>query len=205
MRTVNVLVVSKPIPEGTSGDQLTNLVTVKTLPASAVPAGIVTTLAEIKGRVANTELQPGEQLLASRFVDPASLAQAGTVEVPKGLQQVSVLLDSQRVLGGNLNAGDTVGVFLSLEGGGTHLQLHKVLVTRVQGGLTPAPSTDTKDAAATPAPLPQGSVMVTLAVSARDAEKIVFTAENGHIWLSHETKDAAESGTSVVTGKSVFQ
>ena len=110
------------------------------------------------------------------------------------------MLDSQRALGGNLAPGDTVGVFFSVDGR-THLGLHDVLVSRVQGGLEAAPSEKSSDK--TPAPLPETSVMVTLAVSAAHAEKVVHAAENGTIWLSNEPTDAVAIGTSVVTGKSV--
>ena len=37
--------------------------------------------------------------------------------------------------------------------------------------------------------------MVTLAVTAAKAEKIVFAAENGTIWLSNEPTDAVATGT----------
>ncbi len=53
---------------------------------------------------------PGEALLGNRLVDPNSLAAPGSVPVPDGLQEVSVQLDAQRVVGGRLAAGDTVGV-----------------------------------------------------------------------------------------------
>ena len=38
--------------------------------------------------------------------------------------------------------------------------------------------------------------MVTLAVTAADAEKVVYAAEHGTIWLSNEPTDAVATGTS---------
>jgi pilus assembly protein CpaB len=201
MQTTQVLVVTQPVPDGTSADKLSGLVEMRTLPSMAVVPGAVSNLSELSGRVTTTELQPGEQVLASRFADPATAA--GGVAVPSGMQQVSVLLEPQRVVAGDVAPGATVGVFLStaekpLQ---THLTLHKVLVTKVQGGLSAAPS-DGSEAAE---PDLGGNVMVTLATTAANAEKIVFAAEHGSIWLSAEPDDASTSGTSVVTEGNIYR
>lgn len=211
METVNVLVVSKLIPEGTPAEKLGELVATKTLPAKAVASGALSDLKQISGRITTTALQPGEQIFASRFIDPKSLEKSDELKIPKGMSQVSILLDSQRVLGGYLTAGSTVGLYISLPEkdpvpGQTRLVLNKVLVSRVQGGLTAAPAPQKEgEPPATQAPLAQGSVMVTLVLTARDAEKVVFAAENGTIWLSMEPADADLSGTRVVTRENVYK
>ena len=139
VKTVQVLVAAQPIPAGTSGDQLAELVRTEAVPAKTAVEGRVTDLASLSGRVATVEILPGEQLLAARFAQPDDLKAPGTVAVPAGLQEVSVLLEPQRAVGGRLAAGDTVGVVISLkdETAATHAVLHKVLVTQVQGA--PAP------------------------------------------------------------------
>src|SRR5687768_12540942 len=114
METANVLVVTALIPNGTPADALTKLVAVEVLPAKAVAAGTLSSLASVSGQVATTDLQPVEQLFASRFADPASLKKPDQIEIPTGMQQLAVSLDPQRVLGGYLTAGTTVGVFISL-------------------------------------------------------------------------------------------
>jgi pilus assembly protein CpaB len=207
METVRVLVVAKPVAEGTPAERLAGLVTVKTLPVTAVAPGTLSSLQPIRGRVATTNLQPGEQLLASRFVDPAVLANPAEVKIPRGMQQVSLALESQRILGGELTPGATVGVFISLpkeddRPAQTHLVLQRVLVSKVQRG---SGSTKSDEGADTNPGLPQGSLMVTLAVSAPNAEKVIFGAEHGKIWLSLEPATASVQGTRVVTEKSVFK
>jgi pilus assembly protein CpaB len=183
LETSEVLVVEAPIAEGTPADQMTELVGTKTLPAMAVAPGAATDPAQLTGLVANTALEPGEQVTTARFSDPAALDEDGTPPLPRGMQEVSLMLDSQRALGGNLAPGDTVGVFFSVDDR-TQLGLHDVLVSRVQGGLDAAPSETSSDK--TPAPLPETSVMITLAVSAAHAERVVHAAEHGTIWLSNE-------------------
>jgi pilus assembly protein CpaB len=206
MRSMTVLVVTKPIAEGTSGDQLAGLVSPKELPAVAVPAGVVGNLSELAGQVATTDLQVGEQLLSSRFVDPATLRRAGEVAVPKGMQEVSIAVDPQRVVGGNVTAGSKIGLFVSLPKDETNpaqtsLMLDQVLVSRVNGNTTSSPSTLKSTAGTTTS---TSSVLVTLAVSAADAEKVVFGAEFGTLWLSLEPAGAVVSGTRVVTRENVL-
>ena len=204
---VQVLVVDQPIAAGTSGDALAELVRTETVPAKAAVEGRVTDLGELTGLVATTDLQPGEQLLAGRFQSPDRMQTPGTVAVPKGLQEVSVLLDPQRAVGGRLAAGDTVGVYLSLADPmkQTHAVLHRVLVTQVQGA--PAAPDPEAEAAVDPASTaaPATSLMVTLAVDAQDAETVVFGAEHGTLWLSLEPEGSQTGGTRVVAPENVYR
>lgn len=200
---VQVLVVDQLVPAGTPGDGLAEFVRTDTVPAKAAVAGRVTDLSELTGLVATTDLEPGEQLLAGRFENPHDLQLPGTVAVPEGLQEVSVLLEPQRAVGGRLAAGDTVGVYLSMaDMKQTHVVLHRVLVTQVQG----APAAPAGDGAVDPAAssAPASSLMITLAVDSQDAETVVFGAEHGKVWLSLEPEGAEIAGTRVVAPDNVY-
>ena len=207
--TVQVLVVRAPVPVGTPAEELGAMVATELFPAKAVADGAVRDLSALTGRVTTVDLQPGEQLLGTRFAQPTDLRTPGTVPVPAGAAEVSVLLEPERAVGGRLAAGDTVGVFLSLKqdaGGATHAILHRVLVTQVQGAPTPvdpaaadAPETVSYGGAA-----PTSSVMVTLALPAAEAEAVVFGAEHGTLWLSLEPAGTDTSGTEVITGSNVY-
>ena len=205
MQTAKVLVVTTMIPKGTSADALDTLVTIKTLPVKAVATGTLTALSSIVGQVSTVDLQPGEQLLSSRFVDPATLVDPAEVKVPRGMQQLSVSLERPQMLGSLLVPGSTVGVFVSLPKDGdqvaqTHLILHRVLVTKV--GEDKPPVAEGEVAEAEP---PAETVLVTFAVKAGDAEKIVFGREHGRLWLSLETADSKTSGTEVITPGNVYE
>lgn len=210
-----VLVAAAPIPAGTPASALGELVTTKELPAKSVTPGALTELDQVAGQEVVADIQLGEQLVPARFAAPAE--DAGAVEVPEDMHELSVLLEPRRVLGGHLTAGDTVGVFVSFgenfTDGRTHLTLHKVLVTRVQGGLAPAEggqqgSEDTQPedgAAPAPGTAPADAVVVTLALSPGDAEKVVWAQEWGTTWLSVERDTVPEDGTSIVTKDGVFK
>src|SRR5215212_6388038 len=132
-RTVEVLVADELIPQGTAGTELAELVRTEVLPAKAALQGRVTDLSSLIDLVSTVDLQPGEQLLTSRFESPDERQAPGTVEVPEGLQEVSVLLEPQRAIGGRLAAGDTVGVVVSIESKQTHFVIHQVLLTEIKG------------------------------------------------------------------------
>ena len=167
----------------------------------------MTNPATISGLVTTVDLVPGEQLLWSRFIDPAEEGTAD-IEVPEGMQEVSILLEPQRMVGGDITPGDTVGVFVSLGAGVyqipvpvTHLTLHKVLVTSVQG----LPTAVEGEAAPDASGVPEGSLIVTLARPAPDAEKLVFGQEFGTIWLSKEPAGATEDGTRELTPEGIYR
>lgn len=221
--SVQVYVVAAPIASGTAADKLLPLITLQSLPAKAVAIGAVTDLAQLAGRVSTVDLVPGEQLIEGRFADPASIkaknAETGSVPLPPGMQEVTIQLDPQRVVGGQLTAGDTVGVLFSFGGGSigastnaaaepvTHMSMQKVLVTAVQGvAAKPTPATGGPDqSGSAPAAIPAGAVLVTLARTAPDVEKLVYAAENGKIWLSKEPSSASETGTRELTRDGIFK
>ena len=204
VQTVDVLVVDRPVPEGTPGEDLADLVRTERLPAKAAVPGGVTDLDALSGQVATADLQPGEQLLAARFAAPEDLTVPGTVAAPAGTSEVSLLLEPQRAVGGRLAAGDTVGVHVSLDGR-THAVLNRVLVTQVQGAPAPAPDGQTTDTAATGGAAPSASLMITLGLRPKQAEAVVFGMEHGTVWLSLEPEGVDLDGTEVLTPGNIYE
>jgi pilus assembly protein CpaB len=216
-RMVDVLVVTDAIEKGTKAADIEDSVAVRQVPAKVKADGAIDDVNDLNDElVASVELVPGEQVVSTRFATRQAAARG---DVPEGLQEVTVPLEPARAVGGRVAPGDTVGVFLSFDPfeidragdktpNTTHLEIHKVLVTGVQ--LENAQNLDTQDengeeeadqviAAAS------GTYLVTLAVDAASAEKIVFAAEHGFVWLSVEPEDADESGTDIITRGNVYE
>ncbi|MGQ1839200.1 Flp pilus assembly protein CpaB [Kocuria turfanensis] len=192
--TQEILVVETAVAAETPVDELSKHLRKQTLPASAVVEDAVVDLKEYEGRVTSVALQPGEQVLGSRLVTLNSLQELGRVAVPKELQEVTIQVGADRVVGGQVKAGDFVGVFASFEKGpgdrpATELVFHRVLVTSVQGAPVAAEASEEESAADAP-PVPEGAMLVTLAQDGADSEKTVFAAEFGTIWLSKQPEDA---------------
>ena len=201
----DVLVVTQVIPAGTSADKADNSYTVKQIPAAYVAPGAVTSASQLSGLVATAELEPGEQMLTSRWATAAQLsAQGGTAAVPTGMQEVAVAVDLQRIVGGRVGAGNHVGIYVSLDASGdqlarTSLLLDQVLVTSVTSSANSAAATATSATAAT-----QGLVLVSVAVTADDAQKLVYALEFGKVWMSLENdRSTAATAGAVVTSGSI--
>lgn len=225
--TEDVLVVKQEVAAGTPASQLSQYVTTKTVPRTAVAEGVVEDLGSLGSKVTAVGLKPGEQLLSSRLVDANAFLGPARVEVPEGLQEITVRLSIDRVVGGKVQAGDTVGVFISLgdgasslegegEGGsGTQLTFHKVLVTAVQfssgqaaqtqGEATQASSQGALNAESQDKQTSSDSYLITFARNAVDAEKLVYAAEFGKIYLSKEPASATEGTSGVVNQTKVFR
>jgi len=209
-----VYVAQEAIPKGTSGAAVDEFVKTDTMPTRNVAEGSVTSLDELDGLVADAEILPGEQLLLDRFIDPADLAARGDVVVPDGMQLVSFTLPADRVVGGQVRAGDKIGLVGSAEardigasgtGPASQFAFHDVLVTKVQGAVLAGDSGAEQNAE-------QGSgdaIMLTIALAAHDVERWVWFTEgeaNGYanMWLTLQNDKTDNSGTGPVTGSNAF-
>lgn len=221
--TVDTLVVREAIEEGTPAEEIAGRVERQPIPAGVRPDGSVDDVDALSGQVAAVDLVPGEQLVAGRFVDPATFQAAAQVDVPDGHQVITVELSAERVIGGQVAPGDTVGVIASTscerieeslgtapgetgegeDGGGdefpcTAFLLHKVLVTNVQGSPVPESEDGERDGQ------PEGTQMVSLAVDSGDAVRVAYAQEHTSVWLTNEPEDATEDGPMIQHRFSIF-
>ncbi|MET4589095.1 RcpC/CpaB family pilus assembly protein [Arthrobacter sp. 754] len=205
LEPVDVLVVTQQVPAGTSSADLTGKVRSQALPKSAVPEGALTSLDQQAGKVTAVALEPGEQLLSARLVDPRELT-PGTVPVPQGLEEVTLLLSPERILGGRIEAGDTVTIFTSFEKDDqkTGLLFHDVLITAVQKAPSPSKEGSGSGTSEKAVEMPSGSAFITVARNDADAAKLVFSAEFGKLWLAKQTADTAKTNPPVTTFGGLF-
>ncbi len=201
LEPVTVLVVTERVPVGTKASDLTGKVKSEALPKTAVPEGALVTLDGQDGKVTAAALEPGEQLLAARLVDPRELV-PGTVPVPDGLEEVTLLLSPERILGGRLEAGDTVTVYSSFGTGdqpSTGLLFHDVLITAVQKAPSQTKNSSGSGSSEPTVEMPTGSAFITFARSDADASKLVYGAEFGQLWLAKQTDTTAKTDPAVTT------
>lgn len=208
---VEVYVATDPIPKGTAVADLADLAALKKVPRSLEATGAVTDLGRLDPlAITAVDIVPGEQIVTSRLVSPTDL---GRSKIPEGLQEVAIALPAQRALAGLLVPGDRVGVIFAFEGstlGGTgastHLTLQQILVTGVQLGKTDAETRAQTQAngTATSQATPTSDVVVTVAVTAPQAEQLAFAAEFGSVWLTRQNADTSATGSVVVTPQNVY-
>jgi pilus assembly protein CpaB len=186
-----VYVVNGTVPAGTAAGSVS--ASLQDVPSRLVAAQAVHEgdLPALGNAVTSVDLSAGEQLLKTRFVDPAALSAAGgAVRVPDGFQEVSVTLDAQRAVNGQVAAGDKVGVYVTAPvldpktketvAGAT--AVNDVLVTRVAQS---AGTSETGQSAST--------VDVTLAVTSDQAAVLVAGQSQNAVWLSLQVRGPAST------------
>jgi pilus assembly protein CpaB len=197
--TVEVLVLAEEVPEDTPAEDLATFVSRERIPAKVRATDSVDDLEALEGMVTSVNLVPGEQLVSSRFATPAQLAEESGVEVPDGLQEVTVALEPQRAVGGQIAPSDTVGLLASYQPDvlpyQTKLVINQLLVTNVQLEQLPSAPAEGEESEGAPDIAPTGNLLVTLAVDVDQAERIVHAAEHGTIWLTAQDEETSEDGS----------
>ena len=163
----------------------------------AVPKGLQEiTFAFTPERAVGAELQAGDTVGVLFSFEPFDLNTSG---VPSQTTETTVPGDPTQTTVAPTRTPNT-----------THFVLHKILVTGVkfskQDSVRASEIVATGDAESTEttvAPVvseaPADQLLVTMAVSAAEAEQLVFAAEFGSIWLTAEGPDASEEGTRILT------
>ena len=226
--SVAVLVVDTVIPAGSAADSIGSSVHVEMVPASVQVVGSlsdVASLQSLEGLVTSVDLLPGEQVVTSRFVTTSALEEQDRVDVPEGFVEVTLSLSPERAIGGVLRPGDVVAVFASFspqtvdteessESGSqvsgtetpatTHIILDKVVVTNVQVEELPQDNTSDDSNTASLELSPTGQFLVTLAMEPANAERFVYTAEFGTVWLADASHSSDDATTNIQDRATVY-
>lgn len=107
---VDVYVVDELVPKGAEPETIRSSVSLEQVPARLKQSGAITDLDALGDNVAATDLQPGDQLLAARLVTKSLISEEVSDKV-----QISALLEAERAVGGAIQKGDLVGVYLSFD------------------------------------------------------------------------------------------
>lgn len=185
-KAVQVLTVVKQINPGerVSAAQAAGKFAMGSVAQGQVLSGAMTNLAGIKSDVATATLYPGEQVVATKFGASAS----GTnLTIPKGMIAISVNLTDPGRVAGFVNPGDNVAVFLNYQPQGSQTAVFDRLVlpkAEVVGvGATSTLSTTKTDSTGSSTTEQIPSTLITLAVTQRDAQKVLFASANGTLSL----------------------
>ena len=117
-KLVSVLVVDRPINEGTDAEDIAGLVRREDVPQKVAAEDAIGDLADLEGQVATVDLVEGEQLIATRFVDRETYLEslgAPEITLPDDKLAVTISLDPERAVGGQLAPGSEVAVISSFD------------------------------------------------------------------------------------------
>ncbi len=180
--TVEVLQATEDIPVKTPASELADKVELVKIPKSVQVPGALASLDDLEGQVTAVAMVAGDQLSEAKFNDPESVK--GPAALPDGMQELTIQIDGERLVGGAVKVGDRVGVFTSYQAGQvTSNPINQLLVLRVDTGVAGS------EAAA--------GTLVTVAVDTLQAQQIVHASEFGTIWmtLQNDTTDVNGPGT----------
>lgn len=219
--TVSVLVAAKKVPAGTSvGDARGNgLVRTEIMPKETVPDDTLLSGDDLSGldaQVAAGDIASGQLLRRAMFV--AKSVRADGLDIPDGKLVVSVAVNAAAEVAGYLRPGSMVTVFDTFtvaEGRGRtpagddlarnheYNQATRVLLPKVQvlavgqaPQATKSNSTNNND--------PNADVLVTVAVTQAEAEKLVHGAQVGHLYLAMVPEGVVPSQSAGVDNSTVF-
>ena len=184
---VPVLVAKHLIPSGTSGDVLGTGggFEATEVAKDAVKDAAITDPALLKGKVAVTDIYPGQQLTLTDFSVTAAAPLGSRL---RGKQRaITVPVDATHGMLGSLVAGDRVDVIANLSGVEKPI-LQNVYVLGISGGGTSGGIGSGAN----------GSSAITLRTSPSGASRLAFASDNGDVWMilrppTNGGKIAAES------------
>lgn len=195
---IEVLVAQEDIPRGVSAEELlaNDLVVLEEVPRRFVASGAISSEKALEGRVLADPLSAGEQVTEGRFELPSTAGLA--YSIPGELMALSIPVDEVQGVSGLVKPGDHVALFVTFEEDPelgqpaiTKLIMKDAKVLAVGAALRKEPSPAESGA--------EGGVLdtsreeeavslnartLTLALTADDAEQIVFCEENGSVWAA---------------------
>lgn len=185
---LSVLVASKPIPAGTNGGAALDggLVKSKVVVGSAKPANALTDPAQLAGRTAILGVGEGQVLTIDQFQQAQT--RIGTLKIPVGKTALAVQLANVPGVAGFAGAGDQINVYSviksSPETRGTpavRLVMQNTEVLNVNGATLAATQGKPDDT----------GIVYLLAVTAEQAERLVYLTSFEQLYFSLVSKDQA--------------
>ena len=199
---VSVLVSKQDIPAQTNLDNLVSGGSFTTLqvPQDALVQGAVTDLSQLKGKSTAFPILQGEQITTARLQGSSTQVEGGALGIPAGHKALTLSVESPQAVGGVIQVGDHITLYATFE------NVSLITLGRVLKGVAPK-KTEIGDVTATLVPDVQvlkvnqssegngGTVLLTLSLTPLDAQKVVFSQEEGKIWVA--LLPPGETGTSV--------
>lgn len=214
---VEVFVVKKDIPKGLPGERALDedYIGKESIPRKFFPAKAITNPQQLRGQVAPAALSTGVPLVDGNFVEPRVAQESFAQRLGKDQQAVTLSVSDVQAVARLVVPGDRVNLMLTMDkegapaGAGT--KETKFVIQNVQvlavGNTT---SLQPGEAAGEPQPLAAGvaktadSGLMTFAVPAIDAERVVHASQVGAIHLTLVPPDYTPAPIAPVNNGNLF-
>jgi pilus assembly protein CpaB len=196
VETVSVFVAKETIPAGTTGDSAISkgLIAKESVPRKVRAESAVGSLEELRGKVAAVTILKGEQIVSARFVLPGQAK--GVLPIPVDRQAMSVEVGIPSGVAGFVQPGDRISVIAQLELPKTGLRTGQANEPRVQYLLQAVEvlavgprvvvfgGEGSGDKGAQQTQQQQNRVLLTLALTPAQAEKLAFALFQGEVYFT---------------------
>jgi Flp pilus assembly protein CpaB len=175
--TVSAFVATRDIPAGTTWESAKASMTQRSVPTTLKPASAVTSSTQMTGRTSVRGISKGEVVTTAQFGGVSSAPGAG-LEIPPGHNAVTMSISPPQGVVHYVQKGDLVNIFVTLKQGDgalTKLLLSNVQVLANQPASTASSSEGVVGGG--------GEVILTLALTPDQAEKVIFSKENGSLYF----------------------
>jgi Flp pilus assembly protein CpaB len=167
-----VLVAKQLIPKGTPGSVVANqsMYAPTTLPRKDVQVGAIADPSYLSGRAAAVDIFPGDQFTSADFAASDTLAVDS--QLTKAQRALAISLDNVHGVLSQLQAGDSVDIYIGLGGGGpTGQGMFKLFRPNVKVLAVPG------------VPGPSGGGNLILRVNSREAADFAYAADHSQLYF----------------------
>jgi pilus assembly protein CpaB len=201
---VKVIVATQDIAQGESFDDASGKFELREVPKDAVLTGAKTDLDGLDGLVALTPIYAGEQIIQEKWGGSADVdVTANVLAIPKGKVAAAVNLTDPARVAGFVNPGSQVTILVAVEEGRyTRTLLSNVTVLGVGSTSTVTSTRTNDDGASETQEIPQ--TLMTVAVSQKEAEKLLWGATYGELSFALVNKDSELSRSGPVNEPNLF-
>jgi pilus assembly protein CpaB len=188
---VTVVIATKRIPIGTSGARVRSdsMVRVERMPRTSVPSDALADIgSDLDKRVLISTIAPGQILLAANFGEQSTVTSG--LPLPEGKMAITVETGAPEQVAGYVQPSSQVAIFLTYQvidanGQKTGIERTRVLLPRVEVLAVGTYQTSQARSAATSATANSrtSSLLVTVAVSQQDGERLIEGLSHGTLYL----------------------
>ena len=201
--SVEVLVATQDIKQGETFDDAASKFAKQDVPKDSVLDGAQADLAGLEGLVALTPIYTGEQIITAKWGGSVDIT-SSVLAIPEDKVAASVNLTDPARVAGFVNPGSEVAILVSVEEGRyTRTLLNRVTVLGVGSTSTISTTKKTSDGESTVAEIPQ--TLMTVAVSQKEAEKLLWGAAFGELSFALVTEDSKLTKTQAVNEPNLFR
>jgi pilus assembly protein CpaB len=174
--SISAYVATKDIGAGTKWEAAHKAVAKQKVPSSLRPASAISSPDELTGRTSVRRIAKGEVVTVSQFGTTAAAPGLG-LEIPPKLNAITINIPPPRGVAYYPQAGDLVNAYTTIKGPDGQT-VTKLLLSNVQILSNHAAGAQTTENASK-----SGEILLTLALSPDNSEKLIFAKENGSLWF----------------------